>query len=139
MPRLLAAVGSTRWLATNTDKFAGLNAIEGFQDLWNQRPELLDAVRFREHQNDADVRGAEVLLKLKVPVYGQQRIESGRHHQSQELAVLFRRPSHVDDVAHVVPDQISLERTGHTLIEEQKHELRSFHGRVRAPRPLAPD
>ena len=71
-------------------------------------PEFLDAIGLGEHQNHTDVRSAEVLLEREVLIYGEQGLETGRHHEAQELAVAFGGPPHVDDVTHVVPDQISL-------------------------------
>ena len=108
VPQLSAAVGSTRWLATNSDELPRLHVTEGFQNQRNEGPEFLDAIGLGQHQNHTDVRGAEVLLKRKVLVYGEQGLEMGRHHEAQELAVACGGPPHIDDVAHVVPDQISL-------------------------------
>ena len=89
------------------------------------------------HHDDSDVGGTNVLLKLKVLIHGQERVEVCRHHQTEQLAIAFASPSHVDDVTHVVANGFPLRGTWNTLIEQEQHALRSSRGRVRAPQPLA--
>jgi hypothetical protein len=102
-----------------------------------ERPELLDTIGFRQHEDHADTRRSKVLLEFEILVHGEQGLEVFRDHQAQQLTVAFRRPPHVNDVADVVPNQISPQWARDALIEQQQQELRSSHGQVRVPRPLA--
>jgi hypothetical protein len=104
-------------LATHPDEFARRHAIEGSENLRHERPEFLDTVGLRQHDDNADARRSNVLLEFKILVYGEQDLEVSRDHQAQQLTVAFRGPPHVHDVADVVPNQISPQWTRDALIE----------------------
>lgn len=129
-----AAVGCSRWLATNSDEFASRDATDRLKDLRDERSQLFDTVGLCKHDDDADTGRAQVLLKLKILVHGQQGLEMLRDHQPEQFSVALRGPPHVNDVTNVVADQISLQWARHALIEQEQHALRSSHGQVRAPR-----
>ena len=124
-------------LATHSDELARHHAIECSENLRHERPELLDTVGLRQHEDHSDTQRSEVLLEFEILVHGEQGLKVFRDHQPQQLTVAFRRPPHVNDVADVVPNQISPQWPRDAPIEQQQHELRSSHGQVRVPRPLA--
>lgn len=134
-----AANRCSRLLATNSDECAGFDTTERLEDLRNHRPQFLDAVRLREYDDDPDSRSSKVLLKFEILVYREQRVEVLADHEAQEIAIPLRGPPHIDDVANVVSYQVPYQGTGHALIEQQQHEIRSSHGPVQVLLPLARD
>jgi hypothetical protein len=120
------------------DKFASTNSGQRFEQLVHERPQLFQAIRSRDGDDDANPRGPNVLLELDVPIHREHRFEPLQHHELQQFAIPLRRPTHVDDVLHVVPGQLTLERPGDTLIGQQPHAPRSSPAQVRAQRPPFP-
>ena len=50
-------------LATNRDELTSFHRDESLEDLWNERAELLHAIRAREHHRDANAGRPHILLK----------------------------------------------------------------------------
>jgi hypothetical protein len=81
----------------------------------------------------------QVLLKREVPIDREKRLEVLGNHKLQEFTVALGRPTQINDVMCVVAGQITQQRPGHTLIEQQSHAPRSLCAPVQEPQLLARD
>jgi len=64
-----------RRLGTYSNKLARVNGPEHFKHARNQRAKCFDSVVDRNHHNDCDGQGRQVLLKLQVLIAGKQDLE----------------------------------------------------------------
>lgn len=116
--------GGPSVLAANAEELPRRQAVQRLENLRDERAQLLDAVRAGNRDHHTDAGRLKILLKLEIPVDRQECVEVLGRHQSQQFAVALGRPSHVDDVPHVVARQFVFEWPRNALIEKKPHALR---------------
>ena len=102
----------------DSNEISRANGSQSFEDFRNQWPKFAHAVCLCDSDHNGDSGRADVLLKLEILVDRQKYGESSGHHDVEQRAIALSGPSHIDDVVHVMPDQVALEWSRDTLIEQ---------------------
>ena len=92
-----------RLLGTNPYQLASLKCLKRHENCRHERQEFLTTIRLCNQHDDGDALGADVLLKRELLVDGQECVEAGTNHESQDLAIPLARPAKIAHMRDLVP------------------------------------
>lgn len=84
----------------------------------NQRREVSDAIRAGVEDDDRNAAGCNILLKLKIPVDGDQGPEPGGEHGAKQGSVAMARPTFGHGVGGVDTPHFAKETARYALVEQ---------------------